>query len=107
MDPLRKDLFQRILFSPDAFYKHQKFGDADLSSSERSEILADCFENKKGVFIQRYAICKPYFKFCRYEKFITSKECPLFDETTDPASTFILDRIRNRNAKKDRRNVSF
>ena len=53
MEDLQKAVFERILASQDAFYKHQQVGEEELTIAERKDILKDCFENKKPIFIQR------------------------------------------------------
>lgn len=53
MEDLQKAVFERILASKDAFYKHQQVGEEELTIAERKDILKDCFENKKPIFIQR------------------------------------------------------
>ena len=54
METLQKAVFDRILASKDAFYKHQQVDDEELTESQRTDILQDCFDNKKGLFIQRF-----------------------------------------------------
>lgn len=48
------DMFQRIISSPSAFFKHQQRSEPDLIDSEKLAILQDLFIKNPATFLSRY-----------------------------------------------------
>ena len=51
-----QEMFQTVVSSagPNAFYRHQKMDEPDLTEEEKMDILQGLFESKPAVFLERY-----------------------------------------------------
>ncbi|CAD6186951.1 unnamed protein product [Caenorhabditis auriculariae] len=77
-------MIQRIVDSPDVFYKHQQFDDPELTKTEREDILRDLAVENVGLFLSRYG------------KYLLPEDCKLFDGVENDVVKYVLKQVRGR-----------
>lgn len=52
--PARERMFRKIIYSPEAFFRNQQKGEADLSETEKHTICSNSFSENPVQFLARY-----------------------------------------------------